>query len=181
MTGIEPASPAWKAGALAIELHPREQPRLVLGYTFRRFQRINSGVLGEHMTAKHRHGRTRRLDPLRLSLCTANKSPRTIGICEHSAGLLLEYLRENDMPTDVTNVERRVGDAEACAGTSPSFSCSPTRDAPRRAHRHDARRPRPRARRPTSRSCYRPVGPKGPCRRDFRRACSVRDGKPARR
>ena len=23
VTGIEPASPAWKAGALAIELHPR--------------------------------------------------------------------------------------------------------------------------------------------------------------
>ena len=25
VTGIEPASPAWKAGALAIELHPRTE------------------------------------------------------------------------------------------------------------------------------------------------------------
>ena len=26
VTGIEPASPAWKAGALAVVLHPRMQP-----------------------------------------------------------------------------------------------------------------------------------------------------------
>jgi hypothetical protein len=28
VTGIEPASPAWKAGALAIELHPRTRVKI---------------------------------------------------------------------------------------------------------------------------------------------------------
>ena len=54
VTGIEPASPAWKAGALAVVLHPRHSDKFSLriipyrGRSVKGFFAISSIVFGNH-------------------------------------------------------------------------------------------------------------------------------------
>jgi len=68
---------------------------------------INSTVLEEHLTARIDMDLEVLIRSWRLSLRASNKSPRTLEAYTGSAALLLAYLREHEMPTDVAAIKRQ--------------------------------------------------------------------------